>query len=378
MCTLGAVAFLAGSSCAARPVSRSGVAAEPPVRAEQAKTLKFRVWRCMDEKGVGGEVFRMLVPADWKAEGAVTWKLDVPMAPAYVAFRAWNPTGAEAIEGFPNQPFFWTDNGGLLQMFPPGSKYFGCEVRKPTSIEDALQRIVAARFRKDVSDLHVVSRAPMPEIVKALGLDGRSPGGGLSLSASAGKVRTEYAIGGKGYTEDLIGVRESLKIPVRGTMASFTNENWTLSYLVGMRAARGELDGASKLFVTMASSIRLNKEWFNRYVQVVEMLIQGQMQRIRMAGEFSRILAQTSAEISAERMDLYERRQRAYERVSDTFSDYMRDIDRYTDPNGDTVLLPSGYKNAWVNGLGEYVVADREDYNPNVGSNQNWQPLSRR
>ncbi|MBM3493515.1 MAG: hypothetical protein FJX72_04215 [Armatimonadetes bacterium] len=218
----------------------------------------------------------------------------------------------------------------------------------------------------------------MPEIVKALGLDGRSPGGGLSLSASAGKVRTEYAIGGKGYTEDLIGVRESLKIPVRGTMASFTNENWTLSYLVGMRAARGELDGASKLFVTMASSIRLNKEWFNRYVQVVEMLIQGQMQRIRMAGEFSRILAQTSAEISAERMDLYERRQRAYERVSDTFSDYMRDIDRYTDPNGDTVLLPSGYKNAWVNGLGEYVVADREDYNPNVGSNQNWQPLSRR
>ncbi len=369
-----AVLLLVGACAPERDTpARKPVSADPP-----ANTIKFRVWRCMDEGGIGGEVFRMLVPAEWKAESKVEWRLDVPMAPAAISFRIWNPNGPEAFEGFPNQPMFWTDSPGLLSMFPPGSKYFGAEVHRPMTIEEALERIVVPRFRKGIRGVSVAERKPLPEIVKALGLEAHSPGGGVRFAATAGKVRLDYELNGTAYSEDLIGVRESLFIPIQSLAGTFTNENWTLSYLLGMRAAKGDLDKQSKLFTTMVSSVQLNKEWFNRYVQLVDMLIRAQVQRIRMVGQFSRLLAQTSAEISDERMRLYEQRQSAYDRVSESFSDYMRDLDRYADPDGNVVKLPSGFKNAWVNGLGEYIVSDSDTFDPNIGSNQNWQPLTRK
>ncbi|NLI00657.1 MAG: hypothetical protein GX446_14315 [Chthonomonadales bacterium] len=368
--------MLSASSCAARkPAMEDGHAA---VTQTQANVMRFRVWECRDEEGIGGEVFRMLIPAEWKAERKIAWRLDVPMAPAAISFRVCSPDGSEAFEGFPSQPLFWTDNPSLLQMFPVGQRYFGAEVHRPLGIEDALQKIVLARFRKEASNVRVVARQALPEVVKALGLEAQSPGGGVRFSATAGKIRVEYELGGKAYTEDLFGVRESLRIPVAGAFGSFTNENWTLSYLAGARAPRGKLDAQTKVFAAMASSIRINKEWFNRYVQLVELLIQGQMQRIRMAGEFSRLLAQTSAEISDERMRLYESRQQAYDRISESFSDYMLNVDRYRAPDGSIVALPSGYAQAWINGLGECILSDRADYNPNVGSNQNWQPLEKK
>jgi len=145
-----------------------------------------------------------------------------------------------------------------------------------------------------------------------------------------------------------------------------------------MRAEKGKLDAGSKVFRTMLSSIKLDEKWFNRYVQVVGLLIKAQMQSIHAAGELSKLLAQTSDEISAERSKLYQGSQDSYDRVSETFGDYMRDIDRYKDADGSVVELPSGYKNAWVNGLGDYVVSDTLDYNPNIGSNQHWQELQRK
>jgi hypothetical protein len=39
------------------------------------------------------------------------------------------------------------------------------------------------------------------------------------------------------------------------------------------------------------------------------------------------------------------------------------------------VELPSGYNHAWSNNNGEYIVSDNPNFNPNVGSNLDWQPL---
>ncbi len=39
------------------------------------------------------------------------------------------------------------------QMFPPGSKYFGAEVRTPVGPVQALKGIVLRRFRQSVQNL---------------------------------------------------------------------------------------------------------------------------------------------------------------------------------------------------------------------------------
>lgn len=60
-------------------------------------------------------------------------------------------------------------------------------------------------------------------------------------------------------------------------------------------------------------------------------------------------------------------------------SQNIRSVDEYYDPVSErSVELPAGYRNARVNGLGEYVIAEQEDYNPNIGWNQNWQRMERR
>lgn len=56
----------------------------------------------------------------------------------------------------------------------------------------------------------------------------------------------------------------------------------------------------------------------------------------------------------------------------------MHGVDEYHDPvAGRAVDLPSGYRNAWVSGNGEYIVTDSLNFNPNVELNGNWQRLER-
>ena len=51
-------------------------------------------------------------------------------------------------------------------------------------------------------------------------------------------------------------------------------------------------------------------------------------------------------------------------------------MDKYYNPlEGKEVELPTGYGNAWTNNLGEYVLSEDPNFNPNVGSNLNWQQI---
>ena len=78
-------------------------------------------------------------------------------------------------------------------------------------------------------------------------------------------------------------------------------------------------------------------------------------------------------------METYNNRQQVYDRLSENFSQYIRGVDEYYDPvQQKRVELPSGYNEGWVNGLGEYILSDNPNYNPNVGSNQHWERLEKK
>lgn len=111
----------------------------------------------------------------------------------------------------------------------------------------------------------------------------------------------------------------------------------------------------------------------------LEYLIRRQIQQIRSVGELSRIISQTHNEISDMMMQSYNERQGVYDRVAENFSQHIRGVDEYYDPVEEKpVELPAGYGHAWVNGLGEYVVSDDPNYNPNIGSNMHWQEMKKK
>ena len=93
-----------------------------------------------------------------------------------------------------------------------------------------------------------------------------------------------------------------------------------------------------------------------------------QMQQIR----------RSQSEVSDMIHEGYQRRSAAMDRVFDKYSESIRGVDTYRDPVNDReVQLPNGMRNAWTNGS-EYIFSDEAGYNPNIGSNQNWQQMERR
>jgi hypothetical protein len=370
------------SSCKKSAADRENARDSTRVQSSSTKSeesvIRFRMFKYVDAQGIGIEAFRVLIPFDWKFEGGVRWVLDNPGMPAVVSFRMFNPNGAEELEVFPNQAFFWTDNPTLLQTFPVGARYFGNEVRPIVKPLQALKGIILPRFRGKAEGLRIVAGEPLPDLPKSLGA-GTQTQPGVATTAEGAKIRIQYQRNGKWMEEELYGLVESMSFPHRSMFGQFTNTYWYADYLFSFKAEKGKLDANSKLFQAMVASFRLNPQWFNKYNQVIEYLIQRQIQQIRSIGELSRIISRTQNEISDMMMQSYNQRQEVYDRVAENFSQHIRGVDQYYNPvEQKPVELPSGYRQAWTNSLGEYILSDQEDFNPNIGSNQTWQKMERK
>ena len=168
----------------------------------------------------------------------------------------------------------------------------------------------------------------------------------------------------------------NIPVKVWGTTAYFTN--WGTDFQFSFKSPKGKMDTHAKVFKTMVKSFRPNLKWYNRYQQLVTMLIQRQVQSIRSMGELSRYIANTGSQIREENQKSWEGRQAIKDRLVKDFCHNIRGVEEYHDPvKGGPVELPSGYNNAWVNGLGEYIVSESPSYNPNIGSNLHWQRMNR-
>lgn len=298
--------------------------------------------------------------------------------PAVASFKVYNPKGTEEFEVFPNQPFFWTNNQMLLSMFPIGSRYFGNEVRPPVKPIEALKQIIIPRFRQNVTDLRIINAQSLPDLAKALGA-GTQDQHGVSVSAEGAKLRISYNRNGIQMEEEIFAVVESFAFLFQTMSGIVTNVNWMVNYIFSFKAEKGKLDENSRIFKTIAHSFKLSPQWFNKYNQVVEYLIQRQIQQIHSIGQLSKIISQTHNEISDMMMDSYNQRQTVNDRIAENFSQYIRGVDNYYNTiEQKPVELPAGYQNAWTNSLGEYILSDDQNFNPNIGSNINWQQMKRK
>jgi len=352
-----------------------GVCAAPEPRGG----VRFKTLRYIDQQGIGMEAFSMLIPADWKFQGGIQWRMDNPGMPAVGAFRVANPGGAEELEMFPAQMFFWTNNQMLLSMFPIGSSYMGSEVRPtPASLNDLFNGVLIPRFRGGEVNLRVLEVKALPDLARQMKA-GQQAAPGVSSSSVGGKARFNYTRNNRGMEEEMFAVMETHVTPMPTMMGQIINVNWTVDYLFSFKAEEGKLDASAKTFQTMVRSFKLNPQWFNKYAQLSQYLVNAQIKRIENIGQISRIVSQTSNEISDMIMDSYQQRQVVYDRISTNFSRAIRGVDAYTDRlNNTTVELPSGYDRAWTNNLGEYILSDDPGFDPNIGSQQNWGLMERK
>ena len=338
--------------------------------------VKYKTESYIDTEGIGTTAFSVLIPIDWKFQGRINWVFDNPTMPATATIKVWNPTSSEEFNIFPNQAFFWTDNPLIQQTNPPGSTYFGALVQSPLGPIEALEQIILPTYRADVDNMQIINEQTLPELDQLFNT-GTDPTTGVSSSAESGKIRVEYTINGVQMEDELYCVIQSLKIPGQSIYGTTTSNNWYMSYLASFRAEKGQLDQESKVFQTIAFSVQTDKNWLNKYNQLVLYLIQNQIKQIQSVGQLSQILSQTSNEISEQNLKDWEQRQDTNDGLVRDFCNQILEIQPYNNPiTGTTVDLPAGYTSVWTNSLGEYVLGESSSFNPNIGSNLNWQPMT--
>ncbi len=111
-----------------------------------------------------------------------------------------------------------------------------------------------------------------------------------------------------------------------------TNTIWFVDYIFSFKTLKGKFNNCQSVFQTISYSFKLNPLWYSKYNQVIEYLAQQQIQQIKSIGQLSRILSQTSNEISDTMMESYNQRQQVNERISENFSQYIRGVDVYYNP----------------------------------------------
>ncbi|NPV87131.1 MAG: hypothetical protein HPY45_14125 [Anaerolineae bacterium] len=349
----------------------------PDSRSQEAEVnaalgMRLKELRYTDREGTGLEMFRMLIPVGWDFRGGCRWALDNPGMPAVAAFQVWNPQGAEIFEVLPNMNFTWNTAPLTQMMFPPGSRYFGAEVHQPVNIQEAMFKFVLPRYRSQMQNLQVVDFSPQPDLPRLVKSEAAASGGW----AEGGRVRIRYGWQGSAYEEDMYGVVEVFRAPMITMLAAAEVFFWFIDYLFSFRTAPGRMDAASKLFGVMAYSFRLNPHWYAAYQSIIQYLARQQIQRIHHIGQISQILAQTSREIREQNLQSWYHRQEVQDRQNLEWSRAMRGVEGFYDPHREQVVeLPSGYGHAWANNLGEYIVTEDPNFNPNLFSNLHWEEM---
>ena len=353
------------------PAAPGSLAPEPPPTG-QAKpppgVLKLHKAGIRDELA-GMDAYRLLVPEGWQVDGGVAWRPDRPAVPADITVRVRNPRGPQELAIFPSQLFNWSPL--LEQAIQHGQKYLGCEVLRPVDGPlAALKAIVAPRFRPELRGrFQVVAESELPRLARAAAPSYQQPG--VPVNVRAGRIRIEYPLADRQFQEDLTCVFFTVEGP-SGVM-------WAVDQITSARTEKGKLDEERPLFETVLFSARPDLEWFDQYMAVSRILVEGANQTQAQVMERARIQRAASQHVSETIRSAYQARQATMDRVARNYDEKaVRGVQAYWNPlDGSRVEVPDQYEHVWTNPQGEYIYSNSASYDPNVGSNRNWQELEK-
>jgi len=187
----------------------------------------------------------------------------------------------------------------------------------------------------------------------------------------------EYLQGGKKIVED-VTVAINYVICYLPTMYGGVAPGITwIPTVTSFKAPADEFNDRIRIFKIIADSRKDNPVWAENCIKLAATVTRDQLRHQRAIFNRMQQISKTQSEISDMIVDSYQKRSEAYDRIFDNYSEAIRGVDSYLDPINDRKIeLPTGYDNAWTNGS-DYIISDDAGFDPNVGSTQNWDRMSR-
>ena len=342
--------------------TRTGPGVPPATGTSPGRAMKFTRLSVRDPGINNVEAVSFLIPAGWKAEGGVQWFPDF-MIQAVLLMKITDTQTGAAIEFLPLQNFSW--NPQQIVPMPPGTNYMGAIIWPPIGdVPQFIQSFYASSTLRQLQNARIVANQDLPKVAAQ-----SAQYHGVS-DVRAGRVRYEYEAGGRLWEEDVY-----VTLLYQPTSAAMF---WSVISGYSFRAPKGQLDALAPIMNTTINTLRLSMEWFAQYQYVQKLFVDRMMQGIRNAGRISDTIHRNNEEIQQMFADSYRRSCESQDRISQSYTEYIRGVETYRNPYEDRpVQLPSGYSNVWANASGEYILSDQAGFNPNVGSNVEWRRLER-
>jgi hypothetical protein len=332
-------------------------------KVSEAGAMRFTRLSVKDPGMNNMEAISFLIPAGWRAEGGVQWFPDFSVQ-ANLLMKITDPQTGAAVEFLPVQNFTWLTQ--MVVPMSPGTNYMGNILWQP--ILDVSQFVQTFYLPGSLSHLQGAGIAAREDLPKVAAQVGRMQGG--QSSAKSGRVRYNYQAAGQPWEEDVYVTLVYTPTQI-GTF-------WSVTSAHSFRAPKGSLRRLTAVMNTVINTQRLSPEWYGGYMYVQKLFYDRMRQGIRNARALSETITRNSEEIRQMFSDSYRQRCESQDRISRTFSEYIRGVETYRNPYEDRpVQLPSGYANAWVNRSGEYILSPQAGFDPNIGSNIQWRRLKK-
>jgi hypothetical protein len=350
------------SANALSPTDAQGVSTQAQATAQGGNFMRFVQHKVIDRQATGRQAISFLVPIGWTVKDSLFWVYQDPIVPIRYGALCESRDGSMKVNLYADYRTVWSRG----MMTTQGE-------RPPSNIINALKFSIS-RLKPGVQ-----VRYTEQQIIPAMAMPSQQNGNIRSRSTSErGYVKFEYMQNGQAKEEVLYGKLETNQISTMGT----NNPDaiaWTLDEAISCSANKGQLEMCKKIALTIRASARMTLPFYNRLVQVVQLLTDKYYADVFAAGQISKIISQTNDQILKTISDSYWSAQRSNDRVNQQFSDYVRGVDRYNDGSGLELQLPSGYNNAWSNpNTGEYFVSDQPGFDPSRELGGNWKQLQRR
>ena len=363
---------------AAPPAPVDSAVSPAPAADSQSHLFRMKAAQIIDSQGFGKPIASasLLIPVNWQSQGATTWNIKDKCNSVQTHFVASGPDG-HAFERFPVYNWAWADDPRALQLAFQQNARMGthaCDIMQPMSAQEYLRRNLA-KLRPNAE---LVGFEPAPALMDSLAQQAKQTEDAArrfnlrqQVKYDAAKARVKYSVDGKPMEEWILAA-----VVTTGTLG--VTQQWTyrcVAYTAGQRAPAGQLESSEKLFQLIASTFRVDPEWQARVTKNALAMQQIELKGIR---DRSAIVAKSAEEQRQMQQQTFENRQNAEDRSSTQFSQYLRGVETYQNPNtGQTVDLDSKYGHAWVNGNGEYLLSDQANFDPNSvsGNTQTWTQL---
>lgn len=335
----------------------------------------------------------MLVPRDWRAEGQAFWPHQnfYSILPSQ-DIKVTSPDGLSVYIG----PSISAVDYRLspvgqqygMQLPPEGASDSGRIVfRRPDSLQEWAQ-LLETKSLPDTypkaSQIRVTNVVVLPELTEMLNrrlaplrqqTEMMNTSIGTRSTIEASYLGVEFQMVENGQTME--------GIFMFGTMA-FVSETemmrqtlWSIDRNCMFRAPQGRLESSMPTLMTVANSLRQTPQWMQMFASHARKMNQISA---RGAAEISRINAESHREITRIINEGYQRRNQINDETHRKYINSLREVEDFVDSDGDHVQLPSGYDRVYSDGMGNYILTNDANFEPNVEleGTRDWNPIRSR